>query len=114
VSQARTGRRRPPGDHNQPAEQGVLAMLITSRRRLLRSGAAAAVLAPLAAYAPRVLAQEGGALTIAYNVNLPAWDPTVGASAVNPTIQSIYKAVFDQYVDQAPDLGLKPDRKGVV
>jgi len=33
-------------------------------------------------------------LTIAYNVNLPSWDPTVGLSAVNPTIQSIYKSVL--------------------
>ncbi len=47
-------------------------------------------------------------LTIAYNVNLPSWDPTVGLSAVNPTIQSIYKSVFDQYVDQNPDLSFKP------
>lgn len=46
-------------------------------------------------------------LTIAYNVNLPSWDPTVGLSAVNPTIQSIYKSVFDQYVDQNPDLTFK-------
>jgi peptide/nickel transport system substrate-binding protein len=50
----------------------------------------------------------GATLTIAYNVNLPSWDPTVGLSAVNPTIQSIYKAVFDQYVDQNPDLSFKP------
>lgn len=47
-------------------------------------------------------------LTIAYNVNLPSWDPTVGLSAVNPTIQSIYKSVFDQYIDQEPDLSFKP------
>jgi len=46
-------------------------------------------------------------LTIAYNVNLPSWDPTVGLSAVNPTIQSIYKTVFDQYIDQNPDLSFK-------
>ena len=46
-------------------------------------------------------------LTIAYNVNLPSWDPTVGLSAVNPTIQSLYKSVFDQYIDQNPDLSFK-------
>ena len=46
-------------------------------------------------------------LTIAYNVNLPSWDPTVGLSAVNPTIQSIYKSVFDQYIDQNPDLSFR-------
>jgi len=46
-------------------------------------------------------------LTIAYNVNLPSWDPTVGLSAVNPTIQSIYKSVFDQYIDQNPNLSFR-------
>ena len=53
-----------------------------------------------------VVADED-ALTIAYNVTLPSWDPTVGLSAVNPTIQSIYKSVFDQYIDQNPDLSFK-------
>src|SRR5947207_14944576 len=47
-------------------------------------------------------------LTIAYNVNLPSFDPTVGASAVNPTIQSLYQAVFDPYIGQQPDLAFKP------
>ncbi|MEM9371278.1 MAG: ABC transporter substrate-binding protein [Pseudomonadota bacterium] len=47
-------------------------------------------------------------LTIAYNVSLPSWDATVGPSAVNPTIQSIYKSVFDQFIDQDPDLSFKP------
>ncbi len=41
---------------------------------------------------------------IAYNVNLPSWDPTVGPSAVNPTIQGIYQSVFDQFIHQNPDL----------
>jgi len=43
-------------------------------------------------------------LTIAFNVNLPSWDPTVGPSAVNPTIQALYQSVFDQYIGQKPDL----------
>lgn len=50
---------------------------------------------------------QGDTLTIAYNVNLPSFDPTVGPSAVNPTIQSLYKSVFDQYIDQNPDLSFK-------
>ena len=58
--------------------------------------------------APAVHAQADETLTIAYNVVLPSWDPTVGTSAVNPTIQSIYKSVFDQYIDQNPDLSFKP------
>ncbi len=57
----------------------------------------------------QVLAQTSSTLTIAYNVDLPSWDPTVGPSAVNPTIQSLYKAVLSQYIDQNADLSLKPD-----
>jgi peptide/nickel transport system substrate-binding protein len=57
----------------------------------------------------QVLAQTQGTLTIAYNVDLPSWDPTVGPSAVNPTIQSLYKTVFSQFIDQNADLSLKPD-----
>jgi peptide/nickel transport system substrate-binding protein len=45
---------------------------------------------------------------IAYNVNLPSWDPTVGPSAVNPTIQGLYQSVFDQYILQQPDLSPPP------
>jgi peptide/nickel transport system substrate-binding protein len=49
-------------------------------------------------------AAQGRPLTIAFNVNLPSWDPTVGPSAVNPTIQALYQSVFDQYIGQKPDL----------
>ena len=53
-------------------------------------------------------AQTSDTLTIAYNVNLPSFDPTVGPSAVNPTIQAIYRAIYDQYVGQNPDLSFAP------
>ena len=53
-------------------------------------------------------AQDAGTLTIAYNVNLPTFDPTVGASAVNPTIQALYQAIFDPYIAQNADLSFKP------
>ena len=46
----------------------------------------------------------GDTLTIAYNLPVPSWDPTTGTSAVNPGLASIYKSIFDQYVDQAKDL----------
>jgi dipeptide transport system substrate-binding protein len=64
-----------------------------------------------AAAGGRAMAQtgpSGNVLTIAYNVVLPTWDPTFGAVAVNPSTQTLFKAVFDQYVDQAPDLSFKP------
>ncbi|MEW5423405.1 ABC transporter substrate-binding protein [Amorphus sp. 3PC139-8] len=80
-----------------------------SRRTLLQlSGAGAAALTLPLGFAGRVLAQDGSTVTIAYNVNLPSFDPTVGASAVNPTIQTIYQAVFDPYIRQAPDLSFEP------
>ncbi|WP_315702818.1 MULTISPECIES: ABC transporter substrate-binding protein [unclassified Bradyrhizobium] len=78
-----------------------------SRRTLLQLAGAAAL--PLTSGLSLQSAQAAGStLTIAYNVNLPSFDPTVGASAVNPTIQSIYQAIFDPYIGQAPDLSFKP------
>jgi peptide/nickel transport system substrate-binding protein len=72
-----------------------------SRRSLLKTGVAAATLATVALPS---FAQDIDELVIAYNVNLPSWDPTVGLSAVNPTIQGFYQSVFDLYVPQNPDL----------
>ena len=84
-------------------------MTTLSRRGVLRGAAAGIAAAPLAGILRRaVAAPASGTVTIAYNVDLPSWDPTVGASAVNPTIQSLYKAVFDQYIDQNPDISFKP------
>ena len=77
-----------------------------SRRQLLQLGAAGLLLGNglsiTAAHA------EGSTVTIAYNVNLPAWDPTTGLSAVNPTIQAIYRSVFDQFIGQKPSLEFQP------
>jgi peptide/nickel transport system substrate-binding protein len=74
---------------------------------MLQLAGAAAL--PLAAGLPIHSARAAaGTLTIAYNVNLPSFDPTVGVSAVNPTIQSIYQAIFDPYIGQAADLSFKP------
>ena len=47
-------------------------------------------------------------MTIAFNVNLPSFDPTTGPSAVNPSIQAIYRSVFDQYIAQKPNLDWAP------
>ena len=72
-----------------------------SRRNLLKTSVAAAT---LATFGLPSFAQEIDELVIAYNVNLPSWDPTVGPSAVNPTIQGFYQSVFDLYIPQNPDL----------
>ncbi len=77
-----------------------------TRRGLVAGGLTLAAAAPM--LTPRTALAEAGAVTIAFNVALPAWDPTVGASAVNPTIQAIYQSVFDQYIGQNPDLSFTP------
>jgi peptide/nickel transport system substrate-binding protein len=81
--------------------------MTNSRREVLKLGAmgVATLAAELTATAVRA---EAGVLTIAYNVNLPSWDPTTGPSAVNPTIQGIYQSVFDMYIGQKPDLSFTP------
>ena len=76
-----------------------------NRRALLQLSAATV---SVAAFGLPARAQAIEELVIAYNVNLPAWDPTTGPSAVNPTIQGLYQAVFDQYILQKPDLKPAP------
>jgi peptide/nickel transport system substrate-binding protein len=68
-------------------------MFNLSRRQLLKTGAAGVMFGSLANMG--TARADGDTLTIAFNVNLPSWDPTTGLSAVNPTIQSIYRSVFD-------------------
>jgi peptide/nickel transport system substrate-binding protein len=81
-------------------------MMEVNRRQTLAFGAGAFLTELLAGGAVRAAAKN--TLTIAYNVNLPSFDPTDGPSAVNPTIQAIYRSIFDQYIGQSPDLTLKP------
>jgi peptide/nickel transport system substrate-binding protein len=76
-----------------------------NRRDLLKTGGAGTALALTGLPA---LAQGIEELVIAYNVTLPSWDPTVGPSAVNPTIQGLYQSVFDQFILQQPDLQPAP------
>ena len=84
-----------------------------NRRSLLKLSAAGMA---MSAVALPSFAQAIDELVIAYNVNLPSWDPTVGPSAVNPTIQGLYQSVFDQFILQQPDLKPAPgllDRVGL-
>ena len=75
-------------------------------RRSLVAGGLTLAAAPMLNL--RAVRAAEGAVTIAFNVPLPAWDPTVGTSAVNPTIQAMYQSVFDQYIGQKPDLSFTP------
>ncbi len=76
-----------------------------NRRSLLKLSAASVAFGTVSLPS---FAQEITELVIAYNVTLPSWDPTVGPSAVNPTIQGLYQSVFDQYILQQPDLKPAP------
>jgi len=76
-----------------------------SRRSLLQMTTASIALGGLSIPSS---AADIGELVIAYNVNLPSWDPTVGPSAVNPTIQGIYQSVFDMFIAQNTDLSFSP------
>jgi len=82
-------------------------MSMPTRRHMVALGAASFI-AGLIGPRRDASAAAGDTLTIAYNVNLPAFDPTVGPSAVNPTIQAIYRSVFDQYIGQKPNLAFEP------
>jgi peptide/nickel transport system substrate-binding protein len=77
---------------------------VTRRQALAASGGfLGALLAP-----QRFAVAAGNTLNIAYNVNLPSFDPDAGPSSVNPTIQAIYRSIFDQYIGQKPNLAFEP------
>lgn len=79
-----------------------------TRRQTLALGASAFLTDILFGHGSPAQAAGKDTLTIAFNVNLPSFDPTVGPSSVNPTIQAIYRSVFDQYIGQKPDLSFQP------
>ena len=78
---------------------------ITRRQALAASGG---FLTSLLAPQRFASAAAGGTLNIAYNVNLPSFDPNTGPSSVNPTLQSIYRSIFNNYIGQRPDLSFEP------
>jgi peptide/nickel transport system substrate-binding protein len=80
-------------------------MASLSRRQLLVATSGLATASFLGSSAVRA-AED--ALTIAFNVNLPAFDPTTGPATINPPLQAIYRSIFDQYIGQKPDLALTP------
>jgi len=82
-------------------------MVAVSRRQTLALGAGGFIAGLLAGKIPSEAA-DTRTLTIAFNVALPSFDPTTGPSAVNPTIQAIYRSIFDQYIGQKPNLDFEP------
>ena len=55
--------------------------------------------------APSLVRAADDAVTIAWPSDVPGWDPN---QRFTPDAQSLFKAVFDQPLDQAPDLKLVP------
>ena len=78
---------------------------LTRRQALATSGG---ILATLLAPQRFATAAAGNTLNIAYNVNLPSFNPDAGPSSVNPTIQAMYRSIFDQYIGQKPNLAFEP------
>jgi peptide/nickel transport system substrate-binding protein len=81
-------------------------MLDITRRQALAAGAG--LIGSLLAPQRFAAGAAGNTLNIAYNVNVPSFDPELGPSSVNPTIQAIYRSIFDQYIGQKPDLSFEP------
>jgi peptide/nickel transport system substrate-binding protein len=78
---------------------------IIDRRILLKLGAGAGALAGLG-ISTDVLAQAAarGQLTMAFPADVPTWDPNARTLAA---VQSLYKTVFDQPLDQNPDITMR-------
>ena len=73
---------------------------ITRRQALAASGGLVGTLLVPQRFAS---AAVGNTLNIAYNVNLPSFDPQTGPSSVNPTIQAIYRSIFERRQEQSLD-----------
>jgi peptide/nickel transport system substrate-binding protein len=75
-----------------------------ANRRFFLTRLPAAVLAAAAVDPVRaaLAATTGRSVTIAYPMDVASWDPVVAA---NPTTSAIYKCVFDQPLELAPQLG---------
>jgi len=82
-------------------------MSFLHRRGFLKAGAACALSAPFFGVSGRVEVASK-TLVIAYHTPLPGLDPARSPQSANPTVQSIYKALYDPYIDQNPNLSFKP------
>src|ERR1700732_2197052 len=67
----------------------------------LAAGTTASLAAPFA----RATAAGNDAVTIGWSNDIPSWDPN---QRFTPDAQPIFKAIFDQPLDQAPQLKLIP------
>ena len=89
-----------PHDANVP-----LALNDPARRRMILGSLAAGVGALMPSKLARAQALDKSALSIAYPVDVPTWDPN--ALSI-PTIQNLYQSVFDSPLRYSPQLTLQP------
>jgi peptide/nickel transport system substrate-binding protein len=75
-----------------------------SRRVLLKGAGAGVASLVLGSFGRSVLAAEKDTVTIAWPSDVPSWDPQQRTA---PDAQPLYKAVFDQPIEQNPDLTLR-------
>jgi peptide/nickel transport system substrate-binding protein len=84
-------------------------MTAPTRRGLLKLGAAGAAQGSALSsllWSPAARAAIGDTLTIAYNVSLGGFNGNTAASS--PGIQSIYRTIYDTFMEQREDLSLEP------
>ena len=80
-------------------------MIELSRRGLCKALGITVITAPVFLRSATVLASDMDKVTIGWPSDIPSWDPE---QRTVPDAQPIYKMVFDQPLDQAPDLKLIP------
>ena len=80
-------------------------MINVSRRALCQALGISIATAPAFLRSATVLAADMDKVTIGWPSDVPSWDPE---QRTVPDAQPIYKLVFDQPLDQAPDLKLIP------
>lgn len=78
------------------------------RRSFVRSLAVAPTALSTLLWDEQARAAIGPTLTIAYNFSPPGFDPNSGSYATSPGLQSIFKSLYDPYIEQAEDLSLQP------
>src|ERR1700721_1522710 len=80
-------------------------MIAVSRRTLCQALGISVAGAPAWLRSASVLAADMDKGTIGWPTDVPSWDPE---QRTVPDTQPIYKMVFDQPLDQAPDLKIIP------
>ena len=83
------------------------------RRHFLQSASLSLAAGSFTSLGSLLFSQEaraaiGSTLTIAYNIAPPAWDPNSGSYSTSPGLQTIFRTLYDPYIEQGNDLSLQP------